>query len=272
VIRAPQTARVLEWFVIKIKALLSKRVLPSKRALLLGLGGLGGLLLLGGGVLAGIAFWPQPEPEPPPPPLPAIVLPERHGPVEQQKFLAAIEAGRKAYAAVADNPDRLAVARAARAQALCDALKGRVAIAWTGTIVQASVNADKLGAITIQIGPGVTVKTWNTAAADSGFSTLMDPKSPMFLGAEFLGRNTPVMFSGNFFNSSTDCVAEGNLSIQRTMTEPDFILYFAELRPLRMPTPPADVTGSTGHDKAAPAKAGADKQAKTDKPAKSEKH
>lgn len=246
-----------------IKALLAKRVSVSKRVLLIAMGSLGGLLLAGGGVLAAIAMWPQKEPEviPPPPP---IVLPERKGPPEQQKFLAAIEAGRKAYEAVGHNPGKTAMARAARADAICQALNGRVARNWVGTIAHVGLNADKLGTLTIQIGPNLFVKTWNTEAADGGFRTLMAPKEPLYLGAEFLGKYQQVVFSGNFYNSSSDCVSESQLNVRDSMVEPAFVMTFVELQPI-LPlvrdqnAPAADAHGKGGdkhasNDKAKPAK------------------
>lgn len=255
----------------KFKALLPKRIAISKRILIVALGGLGGVLLAGGGVLAAIAMWPQKEPEAMPPPPPPIVLPEKKGPPEQQQFLAAIEAGRKAYEVVAHNPGKTAMARAARADAICQALNGRIARNWVGTIAQVGVNADKLGTLTIQIGPDVFVKTWNTEAADGGFRTLLPPKEPLYLGAEFLGKYQQVVFSGNFYNSGSDCVSEAHLGIRDAFMEPAFIMTFVELQPI-LPlvrdqnAPTADAHGKgDGHGK------GGDKQAANDK-AKPAKH
>ncbi|MEW6121349.1 MAG: hypothetical protein AB1698_01955 [Pseudomonadota bacterium] len=217
-----------------------KKTWPRRRILLLSAGGVGFLLLLGGGVFAGLAYFRKPEPvqeaaaPAPPPPPPPIELPEKKGPPAQQAVLAAIEAVRAALPAGAgpDTAPMVDALRAQRAQAVCQALRDGPPRRWVGTISQVGVNEDKRGTLTIDIAPGVSVKTWNTAPADAGYGTLLDPKSPFFVAAEMFGRGQQVVFSGTLFPSPLDCVSLSSLSPVTVLREPAFILKFDELGPL----------------------------------------
>lgn len=212
---------------------------PKRRLLLLAATGVGGLVILGGGAFAAFLMLRTQAPRveaaapPPPPPPPPIELPEKEGPKSQRAFLTVIAAARAAL----DLPGgaatpRLVTNRAARAEALCAALRDGPPRRWVGTISQVGVNEDKRGTLTIEIAPGVSVKTWNTAPADAGYDTLLDPKAPFFIAAEMFGRGQQVVFSGSFFPYPLDCVSLTNLNPASALREPAFILKFEELRPL----------------------------------------
>ncbi|WP_127090145.1 hypothetical protein [Aquabacter cavernae] len=220
---------------------------PRRRILTLSAAGAAALLLVGGGAFAAWSVLGQAEPAPqavaPPAPAPApvvlapIELPQKKGPADQQAFLAAIEAGRAALAKAgaameADRAPQLEAIRARRAQALCTALKDGPPHRWVGTIAQVGLNGDKRGTLTIQIAPGISVKTWNTAPADAGYDTLLDPKSVFFQGADLFGRGQQVVFSGRFFPAQADCVSLSTLNPASAVAEPAFIMQFEELRPL----------------------------------------
>lgn len=212
---------------------------PKRRILLLAAAGVGGLVILGAGAFGAVLLLHTETPHveaaapPPPPPPPPIELPQKEGPKAQRAFLAVIAAARAAL----DLPGggaapRLVTNRATRAEALCAALKDGPPRRWVGTISQVGQNEDKLGTLTIEIAPGVSVKTWNTAPADAGYGTLLDPKSIFFQAADVFGRGQQVVFSGTFFPSPLDCVSLANLNPASALREPAFILKFEDLRPL----------------------------------------
>ncbi|MEW6257132.1 MAG: hypothetical protein AB1592_14355 [Pseudomonadota bacterium] len=233
--------------------------LPASRKgrLLMAGGALGAVLILGGaGTAAFVLLAPEaaheeaaaPAGPPPPPPLD---YPEKGAPKAQRALMAAIEAGRAAMAMEGGmSAPRLIQARAARGDALCAALSEGPPRRWVGTISQVGVNEDKLGTLTVELAPGISVKTWNTAAADAGYGTLLDPKGLFFVAADVFGRGQQVVFSGSFFPSPLDCISLANLNPASALREPAFLMKFEDMRPLgplKNP-PPADAKGK-GKDK-----------------------
>lgn len=233
--------------------------LPASRKgrLLMAGGALGALLIIGGaGTAAFVLLAPAPaheevaHAEPPGPP--PLDYPEKGAPKAQRALMAAIEAGRAAMAMEGgQSAPRLAQARAARGEALCAVLSEGPPRRWVGTISQVGLNDDKQGTLTVELAPGISVKTWNTAAADAGYGTLLDPKSIFFQAADVFGRGQQVVFSGTFFPSPLDCISLANLNPASALREPAFIMKFEDLRPLgplKNP-PPADAKGKGGKDK-----------------------
>lgn len=158
------------------------------------------------------------------PTVPVVPIPEL-----QQQFVAAVEAARQAYAAGANDMAKGA-ARPARAKALCDILKSKSAKNWVGKITTLSTNSDGLGVLEVEIGPKVTVQTWNNSLSDVVHKTLIPADSPVFKTASSLAKGRQVIFSGTFFSSTTDCITEGSLTLSGSIRDPAFIIRFTDLR------------------------------------------
>ena len=161
-----------------------------------------------------------------PPPAPTISLP-----AGERAFLVAVTKGRDAFNA-GQNDMAKGSARPLRAHAICDAVSPGRVDDWIGKVASLSTNGDGKGVLAIEIGNKIFVKTWNNAVSDIGNRTLLDPDSPIYKQALSLTRGQRVQFSGDLFADSTDCVREGSLTLQGSLTQPEFIFRFSDLRPL----------------------------------------
>jgi hypothetical protein len=117
-------------------------------------------------------------------------------------------------------------ARPTRARALCNVLSSRRAINWTGTVTKLSTNGEGRGILEIQIARDIFVKTWNNALSDTFDNTLIDPQSNLFRTASQLHEGQKVRFAGTFPTSDTDCIEEPSLTLEGSITEPEFIIRF----------------------------------------------
>ena len=171
----------------------------------------------------------QPAGAPPPAPV-EIAAPSM--PDTETRFLAIIDQGRGDYAS---GPNDMAkgASRPRRARALCQALPGQVAVDWIGTVETLSSTSEGKGVLTIRLGSHVTVGTSNNSLSDSltSMHTLIEPDSEVFAVASSLRIGQPVRFSGPFATSNTDCLEEGSLTQQGSMTDPEFRILFAEVKP-----------------------------------------
>jgi len=163
---------------------------------------------------------------PTPAPAPTISIPPG-----ERAFIAAVAKGREAFKA-GQNEMAKGSARPLRARAICDAVSPGPVDDWVGRVASLSTNGDGKGVLAIEIGSRIFVKTWNNAVSDIGDRTLLDPDSPIYKQALSLRQGQRVQFSGNLFASSTDCVREGSVTLQGSLTEPEFIFRFSDLRPL----------------------------------------
>jgi hypothetical protein len=83
------------------------------------------------------------------------------------------------------------------------------------------------GVLEIEIANGIHVSTNNNSFSDIGDHTLIAPDSPIYQTLLGLKPQTEVRFSGSFFNNSdSDCVREHSLTMNGSMTEPDFLFRF----------------------------------------------
>jgi hypothetical protein len=122
-------------------------------------------------------------------------------------------------------------ARVERKRLICAALPSFEVRNWDGKVYSLSSNGDGKGVIELLIGPDVYVKTWNNALSDIGDRTLIEPASPAFRSAVVLKEGGMVRFSGTFLRSDTDCIKEPKVTMGGSMTEPEFIFRFSDIRP-----------------------------------------
>ena len=83
--------------------------------------------------------------------------------------------------------------------------------------------------IAVQVGPSVTLRTWEDAFSDSGFGTLVGSGSPVHAAAMLLSVGDKVRVSGSFFADEADCVYEASWTQRGSMYAPDFIFRFDAL-------------------------------------------
>jgi hypothetical protein len=95
-----------------------------------------------------------------------------------------------------------------------------------------SPNGDGRGVITLELGPGLHVSTWNNAISDYSDKTLIDPDTQLFKSLAAMKKGDIVRFSGSFFPSNVDCLREQSLTLAGSMKSPVFTMRFASIHKL----------------------------------------
>jgi hypothetical protein len=149
-------------------------------------------------------------------------------PDSEKQFLAAVEHGRSVYESGANDMARGA-ARPLRAKEICDLLTSVSISNWVGRVSKLSTNGDGKGVLAVQIGNDVYVHTWNNDVSDVADHSLIDPASSLFTKASALSEGQEVLFSGSFRPETTDCVKESSLTMNGSLTEPEFIFRFLDI-------------------------------------------
>ena len=120
----------------------------------------------------------------------------------------------------------------ARAKDICRILKDDLSVInWPGKVEKLSSNSDGFGVLSIQIAKDISIKTWNNALSDSLERTLIDPSSAIFHQAVVLKEGQKVTFGGQFMPSKTDCIHESSLTLDGSLTKPEFIFRFSNIAP-----------------------------------------
>lgn len=149
-------------------------------------------------------------------------------PIEEDKFITAIQHAKDRYAS-GSNDMQKGASRPTRAREICAALPSLQIQNWIGTIEGLSSNSDGQGVVSIKIDEDIFIKTWNNSLSDLEGGTLVDPESPLFNEVSALSKGEKVFFSGSFFPNQTDCVREGSLTLQGSITSPEFIMKFSDI-------------------------------------------
>jgi len=130
------------------------------------------------------------------------------------------------------NPSQQSTARPVRARSLCKILPSHSVQNWVGTVETVTRTEKGRGVLSVEIAPGILVRTWNNTLADSADHTLIDPNSQVFGSLSGLRAGQTVLFSGTFPASDTDCIEESGLTAHDSLTEPQFIMNFQSVAPL----------------------------------------
>lgn len=165
----------------------------------------------------------------PPSPLVPVVsassppLDPKTPPADQTALIAAVDAARQQYR---DGANEMAkgASRPSRAVAICRALRSPSVQGWLGRIKTLSTNGDGKGVISIEVARDVYLKTWNNSLSDISDRTLIDPASAMFRTASGLSSGQAVRFSATLFPSDADCYREASLTMDGSITSPEFIM------------------------------------------------
>jgi hypothetical protein len=148
----------------------------------------------------------------------------------QDRFVAAATRARTAYKSASNDFGR-GSQRPARARELCAIVPGGNVIGWRGQLVTLSTNNDGRGVLAVRIGPNVTLKTWNNAVSDSGDGTLVQPGSALYQKLGTLSVGQRVIISGHLRSSRDDCWRETSMTLEGSMTDPEFLLRFTDIQP-----------------------------------------
>jgi hypothetical protein len=153
-------------------------------------------------------------------------------PAAQASFVNAVDRARKAYrASNTDTELAKGSLRPARARELCSTLSAADVTGWVGRIKTLSTNNDGRGVMSVAIGNDINLKTWNNAISDGIDHTLMMPGSDIYQKALGLSIGERVRFSGRLFRDvgDKDCFRESSLTMDGSMTAPEFIFRFSDV-------------------------------------------
>jgi hypothetical protein len=150
-------------------------------------------------------------------------------PTDQASFVDAVDWARREYR-VRETELAKGYVRPARALILCNELSRAEVKGWVGQIEALTTN-DGRGVMSVAIGNKIYLKTWNNAVSDVEDGTLIKPGSALFEKALKLRIGERVVISGWLFREpgSKDCFRESRLTMDGSMTEPEFIFRFSDI-------------------------------------------
>jgi hypothetical protein len=165
-------------------------------------------------------------------------------PADEQDFIIAVRRAKRQFA-LGTNDMQKGASRPTRAREICTALPSFQIQNWVGAIEKLTSNSEGKGVVEIKIDDAVVVKTWNNALSDIGDRTLIDPTAPLFNKVSVLEKGQKVLFSGSFFHKDTDCVEESSLTLEGSITSPDFIMKFSDIHVFSEQASPSPIKKST---------------------------
>jgi hypothetical protein len=155
-------------------------------------------------------------------------------PPAEQQFIATINRFISLYKA-APNEMAQGAERVARAGALREALGQTTEIQdWIGTVKELSSTNSGKGVLVLSLDSAVSVGTTNNELSNViSSATLIEPSDPLYHSAIALAVGQPVKFSGRFIQAAEDYLSETSLTMEGSMTEPEFEMRFTAIAPAR---------------------------------------
>lgn len=155
-------------------------------------------------------------------------------PADQRAFQTTIEAARTAYVSAPNDLVR-GKERPKRGQAICSAMPSPDVKDWVGTVYNLTSTNDGSGVFSVELAEDIWVSTWNNSGSETvtGLQTLIAAGSPLFGRLEGLREGDQVIFAGRFFmdTNGDDCFNELSLTMDGSMSQPEFLFAFSDVRP-----------------------------------------
>jgi hypothetical protein len=153
-------------------------------------------------------------------------------PSDQTAFTNAIITAREAYES-AENDLAKGGARPKRGKAICEVVTAPDVKDWRGTVYKLSTNGEGWGVLSIELEGDIWVSTWNNSFSDAMYGTLIDPSSDLFNALGSLKEGQEVTFSGSFFKDGVngDCYSEKSMTMEGSMSQPEFVFTFSAVSP-----------------------------------------
>jgi zinc-ribbon domain len=210
----------------------SKPATPERRSLLGIVGIVGALFLLA------ILFAKSPPPQTAnsgdransqPAPVPGTTAVPDTRPEAQRAVAEVASRYRDAYEAAPNELQKSAV-RSARAAALKKALPSLVVANWQGRITDVGTTGKGDAHVTIEIGPKVSVMTWNNALSDISDHTLIPQGDPVYKVLSQKAKGDQVEFSGRLIPGGQDFIKETSMTEAGSMDEPEFLIKLSDAK------------------------------------------
>jgi len=151
-------------------------------------------------------------------------------PQDQQSFEALVGRYFSRYRA-ALNAVQGSALRDVRREALASAMSMR-ADGWIGHIAELDTTPDGDAVLSVRVGPGIEVTTWNNRFSDMLTGTLIGKGSGVYRALLSLRVGDEVMFDGHFFPSDQDFVIETSVTERGSMLTPEFLFSFESIQPI----------------------------------------
>lgn len=97
---------------------------------------------------------------------------------------------------------------------------------WVGTITKLDTNNDGKGILVVKIAPALSVGTWNNAFSDIQNNTLIEKNTKLYNSLLDMKVGQKIRFSGQFFPSDDDAIKEKSMTIDGSLSEPEFLFKF----------------------------------------------
>jgi|GEM_PF-2891504 len=150
-------------------------------------------------------------------------------PVEEKVFTDAVNGFIAPYQGAANELKKSAV-RVSRKQKLQEVVPALEFKGWTGRIDEMATTSKGNAYLSITLGAGqLKLKTYNNELSDSGDNTLIPINSDLFNQVADLKTGMMVKVSGSFLPEDQDFIKETSLTEAGSMTEPEFIVKFAQV-------------------------------------------
>lgn len=100
---------------------------------------------------------------------------------------------------------------------------------WVGTIESIQTDSSGYAYISVKLADNIHLKTWNNSFSDIGFKTIIKENTPLYSSLAELEEGKRITFSGSFFPDTTDRFKEASMTINGSMTDPEFIFKFTSI-------------------------------------------
>jgi hypothetical protein len=170
------------------------------------------------------------------PSVPALAAGDPPKPRDEINFISTVSDFRTQYNSGGNEMQRGST-RVFRKDAICERLHDLNVTNWIGKVTRLTTNGDGNGIVNVEIADDLTLETNNNSISDALNPTMISPHSPLFQKVASLHVNQLVRFSGNFFESSSDCILELSLTISGSMNKPEFEFRFSDIASADEPAP-----------------------------------
>lgn len=97
---------------------------------------------------------------------------------------------------------------------------------WVGVIDTVGANGEGKAYVSVELFPGIQVKTWNNALSDTGDSTLIPDSDPMYDALLGVTPGDEVIFSGTLFADPNETLRTTNMTETFSVRSPEFLMQF----------------------------------------------
>ncbi|MCL2459416.1 MAG: hypothetical protein FWF31_11385, partial [Desulfobulbus sp.] len=86
--------------------------------------------------------------------------------------------------------------------------------------------------IKVQVNPDLTLSTWNNSLSDIEDKTMIVQGTNLFNSLSSMTKGQKIKFSGSFIKDQQDYYKERSMTIDGSMTDPDYVFRFSEVTKL----------------------------------------